>query len=108
LRAVHPPRYTEAVVALFLFTFGLGAILYVPFRSIVRAQYLDAHRPWATGLFEIKEHAAAIALALLPAYWALWREGSDVTSRRAVTTILAVLAWWNFVVGHVVNDVRGL
>ena len=108
LRAVHAPRYTAAVIVLFTVTIVLGSVIYPPFRSIVRAHYLDASVPWATGLFEIKEHAAAVALALLPAYWALWRGSSDLTSRRAVTTILAVLAWWNVLVGHVVNNVRGL
>jgi hypothetical protein len=108
VRAVHAPRYTAAVIVLFVLTIALGSVIYLPFRSMVRAQYLDASQPWATGLFEIKEHAAAMALALLPAYWALWRGSSDLASRRAVTTILLLAAWWNFLVGHVVNNVRGL
>jgi hypothetical protein len=40
-------------------------------RSAVRATYLT-QLPWATGLFEVKEHAAALGLALIPTYWALW------------------------------------
>lgn len=108
LRAVHPERYVRAVVVLFFFTVLLGAINYLPFRMLVRAPYLDAHVPWATGLFEVKEHAAAIGLAVLPAYWAVWREPTDTAARRAFTTFLAVVAWWNFLVGHVVNNIRGL
>lgn len=108
LRAVHPQRYVQAIVFLFVFTMVLGAFLYVPFRSDVRAAYLDASVPWATGLFEVKEHAAAIALALIPAYWALWQSAAHRGSRRAVTTILLVVAWWNFVIGHVINNLRGL
>lgn len=108
LRAVHPQRYVTAIIVLFVFTMALGAVIYVPFRSEVRATYLDAHVPWATGLFEVKEHAAALALALMPAYWALWRNPEHRGSRRAVTTILLLVTWWNFVVGHVVNNLRGL
>ena len=108
LRAVHPERYVRAVVLLFCLTVLLGAIDYVPFRVIVRAEYLDARVPWATGLFEVKEHAAAIGLALLPAYWAVWREPAETSARRAFTTFLAAGTWWNFLVGHVVNNVRGL
>ena len=108
LRAVHPERYVLAVIVSFCLTALLGAINYVPFSVFARAQYLDAHVPWATGLFEVKEHAAAIGLAVLPAYWAVWREPTETAARRALTTLLATVAWWNFLVGHVVNNIRGL
>lgn len=108
LRAVHPERYVLAVIVLFCLTALLGAINYAPFRVFTRGEYLDAHAPWATGLFEVKEHASAIGLAVLPAYWAVWREPEEATARRAFTTILAAVAWWNFLVGHIVNNVRGL
>ena len=110
LRAVHPERYAPAIVTLFCAVVLIGSVAYVPFRSVTRATYLDAHAPWATGLFEIKEHAAAIGLALLPAYWAVWRVDSeaDGLGRRALTTFLAAITWWNFLVGHIVNNTRGL
>ena len=108
LRAVHPERYVQAVAVLFCVSFILGAVVYAPFRIVARAAYLDAHAPWATGLFEVKEHAAAIGLALLPAYWGAWREPGAVTGRRALTTFLAAITWWNYLVGHVVNNARGL
>jgi hypothetical protein len=109
LGAVHPERYVRAVVVLYLATVTLGMVLYPSFRVDVRAAYLDAHRPWATGIFELKEHAVAVGLALLPAYALVWRgDGADARARRAFTTLLTLVAWWSFVVGHVVNDVRGL
>ena len=108
LRAVHPERYVRAVVFLFILTVLLGAIIYLRFRVYVRAEYLDAQMPWATGLFEVKEHAAAIGLAVLPAYWVVWREPVAAAPRRAFTTLLTAAAWWNFLVGHIVNNVRGL
>src|SRR4030095_15089542 len=64
LRAVHPERYVRAVIVLFVSTLLLGSIDYAPFRFVTRHQYLDANVPWATGLFEIKEHRADIGLAL--------------------------------------------
>ena len=108
LRAVHPDRYATAVIALFVLTMGLGTLDYVPFRIGAREQFLDAQVRWATGLFEIKEHAAGLVLALLPAYRAVWRDPEAGAGRRGITTMLALAAWWNFVVGHVVNNVRGL
>lgn len=109
LRAVHPERYSSAVMALFVFTFALGAIVYPAFRVGVRAAFLDKQAAWGTGLFEIKEHAAAIGLALLPSYWVAWHDpAASPGARRTFTTMLACLAWWNFVIGHVVNNARGL
>jgi len=108
LRSVHPERYALAVVVLFCFTLALGALLYPPFRVDVRAGYLDAQAPWGTGLFELKEHAAAIGLALLPLYWSAWRDPAVAGARRGVTLALAAIVWFNFLVGHVVNNLRGL
>jgi len=108
LRTVHTERYVTAVLVLFCLTASLGAYLYPTFRVAVRSRFLDASVPWATGLFEIKEHAAALGLALLPSYWAVWREPANQTSRRLFTTSLALIVWWNFLVGHIVNNIRGL
>ena len=108
LRGVRAERYSRAVAVLFVSTLVLGAVLYAPFRVLVRAAYLDANVPWATGLFEIKEHAAAIGLAVLPAYLAAWKEPQTLRTRRALTTMLTLIVWFNYLVGHVVNDVKGL
>jgi hypothetical protein len=108
LRAVHPERYTRAIVFLYCLTTLLGAIIYLRFRVFVRAEYLDAHEPWATGLFELKEHAAAIGLALLPAYWMAWQDFPAANARKTFTTILTVVTWWSFLAGQIVNNIRGL
>ena len=64
----------------------------------------------ANGVFEIKEHLAAIGLGLLPAYWVFWRRpltADGMVARRYLTCILAFVVWWNFLVGHVLNNIRG-
>ena len=43
-------------------TYVLGALIYPTFRVRVRGGFLDATFPWATGLFEIKEHGATLML----------------------------------------------
>lgn len=54
-------------------TYVLGAVIYPTFRVRVRADLLDRTYPWATGLFEIKEHAASIVLLPVLAIFALSR-----------------------------------
>ena len=59
---------------------------------------------------EVKEHVAAMGLALLPAYWYFWRKPlSDeyASTRKWLTVVLAAMVWYCFLVGHVVNNVRG-
>jgi hypothetical protein len=126
VRAVSGPAYTNAVIILFIVTFVLGAVIYPAYRLNVRT-YLQDYRMYpAEGAFEIKEHLAAIALALLPLYWFLWRRfaaepvGAAVVetaavvgqahgvARAAVTLMLALTVWFNFLIGHILNNIRGL
>jgi uncharacterized membrane protein len=47
---------------LIITTLILGSMVYPAFRVEVRAAYMDEEMPWATGLFEIKEFLASVAL----------------------------------------------
>ena len=65
----------------------------------------------ANGVFEIKEHLAAVGVGVLPAYWLYWRTPLNpeyAITRRYLTWILAFVVWWNFLVGHVLNNIKGL
>ena len=62
------------------------------------------------GLFDIKEHFVSVGLALLPAYWVCWRRpraDESARIRAALTAVLAVIVWWSFLIGHVLNNLRG-
>jgi hypothetical protein len=65
---------------------------------------------WAeNGAFELKEHFAAVGMAMLPAYRHFWRQPSadNTRARNAVTAMLALIVWWNFLTGHIINNIRG-
>lgn len=110
MRSVSAPAYVTAVIVLFLVTSLLGGIIYPAYRlqvRIVLEQY-ELHK--ANGMFELKEHYIGVALGMLPAYWYLWRGSlsADLArSRKIVTLILAFVVWWGFIVGHVLNNIRG-
>jgi hypothetical protein len=80
------------------------------FRVDVRPD-LERARHWtALGLFDLKEHFVAIGLALLPAYWVCWRRpraDEPARTRAALTAILAFIVWWSFLIGHVLNNMKG-
>ena len=111
-RAVPAASFTNAIVVLYAVAALLGAILYLSFRVDVRPSLeRDGHWP-ALGLFDIKEHFISIGLALLPAYWVCWRpqranNSARTQTRAALTLILAVIVWWGFLVGHVLNNIMG-
>lgn len=109
-RAVAPAAFANAVVLLYAVAALLGAIVYLYFRVDVRPALEQAGHFDALGFFDIKEHFVSIGLALLPAYWACWRRplaGESVRTRTALTSILAVIVWWGFLVGHVLNNIMG-
>lgn len=110
-RAVGAAGYTTSVVPLFVVTACLGALLYPDYRLLVRPVLAATDLRSANGVFEIKEQLAALGLGMLPAYWALWKQPltlSYASARRGVTWFLAFVVWWNFLVGHLLNNMQGL
>ena len=109
-RAVPSAAFANAIVLLYVISALMGAVLYLYFRVDVRPG-LERGGHWpALGFFDIKEHFVAIGLALLPAYWICWRkprEGEYARTRTALTSLLAFIVWWSFLVGHVVNNIMG-
>jgi hypothetical protein len=109
-RTVPSAAFTNAIIVLYLVTATLGAIVYLYFRVEIRPAMEQASRWEALGFFDLKEHFMAIGLALLPAYFVCWRQPRDEGSTRTrtvLTSILAFIVWWGFLVGHVMNNIRG-
>ncbi len=109
-RAVQGAGYAAAVCVLWIVTFIFGAWIYTKYRIYVRVP-IEQEGFWKTqGFFEMKEHLATIGLGLLPIYWYLWKNSQHAdydSTRKWVTMYLAGGCWFNFLVGHVVNNVRG-
>jgi hypothetical protein len=109
-RAVPGGHYTDAIIVLFVVNLVLGALIYPSYRLNVRTYLQDYHLFSAEGSFEMKEHLAAIGLVLLPLYRYVWKNpiGTQLYARLATTSLLALVIWTSFLVGHVLNNIRGL
>src|SRR5262249_9620256 len=109
-RAVQPAGYANAIVGLYLGAALLGAIVYLYFKMDIQPD-LERDRHWhAMGFLDLKEDFVAIGLGVLPAYWWCWRRPADSQNehlRTILTVLLAFVVWWAFLVGHVINDIRG-
>ena len=110
-RAVAGARYTVANIILYLVVGVLGAVIYPTYRLAVRP-YLESAQLWTiNGTFEVKEQFVAVGLGMLPLYWLVWRAPLDAklaSARAAITAMLCFIVWYSFLVGHVLNNVRGL
>lgn len=110
-RGVDALTFANAIVLLFFVASVLGGLLYPRYRVDVRPTLEDLQLRAANGIFEMKEHFAAVGLGLLPAYWLAWRPPlvlESAATRRYLTWILAFIVWWNFLVGEVLNNIKGL
>jgi hypothetical protein len=108
---VNQRAFTIAVVVLFATNVILGALIYPTYRLNVRIPFEEMGLGWAIGLFELKEHFAGIGISLLPLYVWLWTPEIANSHRRgriAISLIIALIVWWDFIVGHVLNNLRGL
>ena len=95
---------------MFVISAILGNLVYPQYRLDVRTALEDMNMRSANGIFEIKEHLAVVGLFMLPAYVFYWRtplDGAYASARRWLTTILAFIVWWNLVVGHILNNIKG-
>ena len=110
-RSVAAPSYANAVIVLYLCTAVVrGVLIYPEFRLSVRP-VLEQLGLWvALGVFDLKEHFTVIGLATLPAYWYFGRQppaDQHASTRAVLTAMLAFIVWWNFLVGHILNNIRG-
>jgi hypothetical protein len=109
-RAVQGAGYATAVCVLWIATFIFGAWIYTKYRIYVRIP-IEQQGFWKTqGVFELKEHLVTMGLAALPAYWFFWNNARNPeydSARRWLTVTLAAMCWYAFLVGHIVNNVRG-
>ena len=109
-RAVSGPRYAGAICVLWVLTFIFGAWIYARYRVHVRLPIEQEGLFKTLGAFELKEHLAVIGLGMLQIYWYFWKNARNPeydSARRWLTVVLAVMVWYMFLVGHIVNNVRG-
>lgn len=109
--AVAPRPFTGVILILYIATILPGALIYPTYRLDVRPAFEDMGLAWAVGLFELKEHGGAIGLAALPLYARLWRKDGAEDKRwprLAITLLLATIVWFDFIAGHLLNNLRGL
>ncbi len=109
-RAVPAAGYATAVCILWVLTFIVGSYIYTKYRIFVRIPLEQSGYYKTAGFFDFKEHVTTFGLLILPAYWYFWKNAQNPeydTARKMTTIVLAVMCWFLFIVGHVINNTRG-
>ena len=84
--------YAKLVVISYSVCYLLGAAIYPAFRVHARADYLDQQLPWATGLFEVKEHFATIGLISAIGIWLISRAIGRSIARKWLPLYASLIA----------------
>jgi hypothetical protein len=112
-RKVRELYYARVSFWSYMIVYIIGALIYPYFRIYIRHDYLDAHLPWATGLFEVKEHWGAIGVGLLACYYLLRKmfdpehEKEKLYFYIPLCFLLNLILWYKIVVGCYLTILKG-
>ncbi|MBN2137659.1 MAG: hypothetical protein JW720_07625 [Sedimentisphaerales bacterium] len=105
--------YVKVSLWAYLVVYAFGALAYPAFRINTRYELFDKQLPWATGLFEVKEHWAALGLAFLVVYCILRRtfqpdeEKEKLFFYVPLALLLNIILWYKVIVGCYLAMLKG-
>ncbi len=105
--------YVRVSLWAYVIVYAIGALIYPAYRIYIRHDYFDPKLPWATGLFEVKEHWGAVGLAMFFVYYLLRKsfQPSEETDKLYLYVPLCVLlnliVWYKVVVGCYLTILKG-
>ncbi len=106
-------RYLKISLWSYAAVYALGALIYPAFRVYIRRDHFDPNLPWATGVFEVKEHWGAIGLAMFFAYYLL-RRGFKPSEEKdklylcvPLCLLLNAIVWYKVAIGCWLTCLKG-
>lgn len=105
-------KYAKYSFWSYLIIYIVGALAYPAFRVYIRGHF-DPNLPWATGLFEVKEHWGSIGLALLSFYYLLRKnfkpneEKEKLLLYAGLCLLINIIVWYKVVVGCYLSLLKG-
>lgn len=105
--------YVKVSLWAYVIVYAIGALIYPAFRVYIRGDYFDKNLPWATGLFEVKEHWGAVGLALLFVYYFLRRNFQPDKEKEKLFLyvplcfLLNLILWYKVIVGCYLSIQKG-
>jgi hypothetical protein len=106
--------YVKVSLWSYIIVYVFGALAYPAFRINTRAALFDKTFPWATGLFEVKEHWGALGLAFIVVYYLLRRSFQPDQEKHKLffyvplCLLLNVILWYKVIVGCYLALLKGI
>jgi amino acid transporter len=105
--------YVRVSLWAYAIVYIIGALIYPAYRIHIRHRYFDPELPWATGLFEVKEHWGAVGLAMFVVYYFLRKSFQPAEEKDKLflyvplCLLLNVIVWYKVVVGCYLTLLKG-
>ncbi len=106
-------KFLKVSVWCYSIVYILGTLIYPTFRIRVRHEYFDEQLPWATGLFEVKEHWAALGMAFIVALYFLRKSFNPAEDKQKLFLyvplcfILNISLWYIVIVSCFLTILKG-
>lgn len=105
--------YVRVALWSYVIVYVIGALIYPAYRIYMRQQYFDPQLPWATGLFEVKEHWGAVGLAMFFVLYLLRKNLRPAENKDKLWLyvplcfLLNIIVWYKVVVGCYLTLLKG-
>ena len=105
--------YVKVSFWAYVIIYLLGALIYQAFRVYIREEHFDTQMPWATGLFEVKEHWSVIGLALFFVYYLMRNSFRPDTEKEKlflyvpICFLLNLILWYTIIVSCYLALLKG-
>lgn len=105
--------YVRVSLGAYILVYVTGALIYPAYRVYLRHYYFDSQIPWATGLFEVKEHWSAIGLAMFFVYYFVRKDFQPNDEKEKLflyvplCLLLNVILWYKVGVGCYLTLLKG-
>ncbi len=105
--------YVRVSLWTYTIVYVIGALIYPAYRVYIRHDYFDPKLPWATGLFEVKEHWGAVGLAMFFVYYFLRKNFQPAEEKDKLflyvplCLLLNVILWYKVIVGCYLALLKG-
>jgi len=106
-------RYVKYAFWSYIIVYVFGILIYPAFGVYIRNPYFDPQFPWATGLFEVKEHWGAVGLAMFFVYYILRKNFQPAEEKNKLflyvplCLILNIIIWFKVIVGCYLTVMKG-
>jgi len=105
--------YVKVSLWAYTIVYIIGVLIYPAYGARIRHPYFDQQMPWATGLFEVKEHWGAVGLAMFFAFYFLRKSFQPAEEKHKLflyvpfCLLLNVILWYKVIIGCYLTLLKG-